>query len=88
MKFVYLLEFRQLMKKSNQFELYQTYAFSSLRKIESAVMNIIENNQGIITDNDYMKPFDDQIKIVEYKCLSTDLNWIKMRLILVKKQIQ
>lgn len=87
MKVVYLLELRQLRKISQCYELYETYAYSSRKKVEAEIENIIKVNEGEITG--YPKStFDSQLKIVDYECYSTDGEKVKNRLIINKKELR
>jgi hypothetical protein len=87
MKFVYLLEYRQLNKLRTKYELYNTDVFSSKAKIESTVKNIIEVNKGYCVSDDNII-FGNCFKNITYTCLSTDKKVMNMMLILTKKELK
>jgi hypothetical protein len=92
MKYVYLLERRQLNSTTNRFELYDTDAFSSLKKAKDSVENSIECNKGYDIQRDDDSYLRDNGGCVDY----TSLGWgrdderveMRLRLVIIKKELR
>ena len=92
MKFVYLVERRQLSSTTNYFELYDTEIYSSLKKAKGAVENSIECNKGYNIDRDDSTYLGENLGRVDY----TSLGWgrdderveMRLRLVIIKKEVR
>jgi hypothetical protein len=92
MRFIYLVEKRQLNNTTNCFELYDTEAFSSLKKAQAAVENSIECNKGFDINRDTTSYLEKNLGRIDY----TSLGWgrddarveMRLRLIINKKELR
>jgi hypothetical protein len=90
MRFIYLVERRQLNNTTNCFELYDTEAYSSLKKAKDAVENSIECNKGY--DTSISTYLGENLGRVDY----TSLGWgrddarveMRLRLVITKKELR
>ncbi len=92
MKFIYLIEYRQLNSSTNCFELYNTDAFSSLKKARASVENSIECNKGFDIKRDTTSYLEENLGRVDYSSIGSGYNHAKvemrLRLIINKKELR
>lgn len=85
MKNIYLLEVGQLDERTNTFNFYDKVAFSSMKKVNSYIDNVIDVNNG------YNKTFPssvlDYVSHVDYSCLSTCGKALRKRFAISKIEV-
>jgi hypothetical protein len=90
MRYVYLLERRQLSRTTNCFELYDTEAFSSLKKAKASLENSIECNKGFNIDRDISSYLEENLGRVDYSSIGhgRDDERVEMRLRLIINKVE
>ena len=87
MKFVYLVEYRQLNKRTNMFELYRTEVYSSKAKANRNVDQSMEINKAYDIDEDKTSYLGENIRRVDYSTIANSDN-VEMRLRMVINKVE
>ena len=87
MKFVYLVEYRQLNKRTNMFELYRTEIYSSKAKANRNVDQSMEINKAYDIDEDKTSYLGENIRRVDYSTIANSDN-VEMRLRMVINKVE
>ena len=87
MKFVYLVEYRQLNKRTNMFELYRTEVYSSKAKANRNVDQSMEINKAYSIDEDKTSYLGENIRRVDYSTIANSDN-VEMRLRMVINKVE
>jgi len=91
MRYIYLLERRQLNENTNRYEFYDSEAYSSLKKLEFGLENSMECNKAFNVDVDGYK-WSNVIKTVSYSTMGhlseTEQREMKLRMVLKKVELK
>ena len=90
MKFVYLVEYRQLNKRTNQFELYRTEVYSSAQKALGCVDQSMDINKAYNIQDDPTYWLDEkELQRVDYSTIAnTDEVEMRLRMIVTKVELR
>ena len=90
MKFVYLVEYRQLDRKTNRFELYRTEAYSSAQKAINNVHQSMDINGAYnIEDNPTYYLNENELMHVDYSTIAnTEKVHMRLRMIVTKVEVR
>ena len=89
MRYVYLLERRQLNDYTNRYEFYDTEAYGSLKKLEAGLDNSMECNKAFNIEFDDYK-WSNVLRTVTYSTMGhlSETEQKEMRLRMVLKKIE
>ncbi len=85
---VYLIKVATFNKSTDRFEFYRDEVFSSRAKLERAVKNMIDCNNGYNISEDEMDFSSYKEKHITYSCTSTDNRPMRVRYVLRKIKVQ
>ena len=85
---VYLLKVASLNNTTQRFEFYRDEVFSSKAKLERAVENMIDCNNGYNISREEMDFSSYKEKHITYSCVSTDGRGMRVRYVLRKMKLQ
>ena len=92
MRYIYLVERRQFNKTTNCFELYDTDAYSSLKKAKASVENSIECNKGFGIDRDTSTYLGENLGRVNYSSIGHGRDGerveVLLRLVIIRKELR
>lgn len=86
MKFIYLLETRQL-NNENVFVLVYTDAFSSLKKASASIKDRIDTNEGYNVSEDNTVHLSKNVGRTDYS-MTINGKSVRHRLVIIKKELQ
>jgi len=87
MKKVHIVETGTLNEKTNTFQFYRTEPFSSRKKAEDDVNNIIEEVGGTGVEREAGLA-NESDELITYNCLSTDNNPMKVRKVIKTLEVR
>lgn len=90
MKFVYLVEYRQLDRKTNRFELYRTEVYSSAQKAINNVHQSMDINKAYnIEDNPSYYLNENELMNIDYSTIANSDNVeMRLRMIVTKTEVR
>jgi hypothetical protein len=90
MKYVYLVEFRDLNRRTDRFELYRTEVYSSAQKALGCVTNVMDINGAYNIEDDPTYLLDDkELQRIDYSTIAnTDKVHMRMRMIVTKTEVR
>ncbi len=85
---VYLLKVASFNDTTNRFEFYRDEAFSSRAKLERAIENMIDCNNGYNISREEFDFSSYREKHITYSCVSTDNRPMRVRYVCRKLKVQ